>query len=212
MANFIRTKTKAHGGITAREKELMAGHAKLWISRAMRTDPIEPDKIIPAIEGIYAAANLKKPRIVIVPSPLVMAFAYGASAAIWYARKTGKSAATYAATRAATRAATATVVGDCAGGRVRTTPAVRRRATAVLTVGTGARLRWDLCLHLLRAGARAGAAGVGCDPCEGVAVSLKTPAQIEQMRPVGRLVADVLTSLRRAPGDVPRRRHRRRRR
>lgn len=106
---IIRTKTKAHGGITEREKQLMDEHAELWISRAMRTAPIEPEKIVPAIEGIYAAANLKKPRVVIVPSPVVMAFAYGASAAIWWARKNPKNAtrdATSAATDAATRDAT----------------------------------------------------------------------------------------------------------
>jgi len=84
---IIRTKTKASGGITEHEKRLMEEHAKLWIARAMRTDPIEPGKIIPAIEGLYAAASLKKPRVVIVSSPLVMAYAYGAAAAIWYERK-----------------------------------------------------------------------------------------------------------------------------
>ncbi len=103
---IIRTPSKAHGGITDAEREQMAKHTALWISRAMRTDPIEPDKIIPAIKGIYAAANLKEPRVIIVPSPMVMAFAYGASTAIWYARKNNKSAATYAATRAATDDAT----------------------------------------------------------------------------------------------------------
>ena len=82
MAKIIRTKTKAHGGITPQEKIAMDAHAELWIKRALRTDPIEPDKIIPTIEGLYAAAGLKKPRVVIAPSPLVMAFAYGASAAI----------------------------------------------------------------------------------------------------------------------------------
>jgi len=84
---IIRTKTKAYGGITEHEKRLMEEHAKVWIARALRTEPIEPDKIIPAIEGIYAAAGLKKPRIVFVPSPLVMAFAYGVAAAIWHERK-----------------------------------------------------------------------------------------------------------------------------
>jgi hypothetical protein len=88
---IIRTKTKAYGGITKHERQLMGEHAKLWISRMMRTDPIEPDKIIPAIEGIYAAVGLKKPRIVVVPSPLVMAFAYGAARAIWYERKHQKT-------------------------------------------------------------------------------------------------------------------------
>lgn len=106
MAKIVRTKSKAHGGITEAEKKLMDEHAQLWIKRAMRTDPVEPHKIVPAIEGMYAAANLKKPRVVIVPSPLVMAFAYGSSAAIWYARKHPKKAATYAATYDATYVAT----------------------------------------------------------------------------------------------------------
>ena len=121
MAGIVRTKTKALGGITPEEKARMDEHAKLWIARAMRTDPIEPEKIIPAIEGLYRVAGLKKPRVVIAPSPLVMAFAYGASAAIWYGRRTGKSkigatrdatcgatdGATYGATDDATRGATA---------------------------------------------------------------------------------------------------------
>ena len=83
MANkMIRTKSKVTGGITSAEKELMDDHAQLWIKRDLRTEPIEPDKIIPAIEGLYKAADLEKPRVVIVPSPLAMAFAYGASVAI----------------------------------------------------------------------------------------------------------------------------------
>jgi hypothetical protein len=81
MSNvIIRTKTKASGGITEREKVLMDEHARLWISRAMRTNPIEPEKIMPAIKSLYAAAGLKKPRVIIVPSPLVMAFAIVAAA------------------------------------------------------------------------------------------------------------------------------------
>ena len=118
MAKIVRTPSKVAGGITAEEKRLMDEHAKLWIARALRTDPIEPDKIVPAIKGIYAAAGLKEPRVVIVPSPLVMAFAYGAAAAIWYqgnGKKTAPRAldsATHAATRAATDAATHAATGD----------------------------------------------------------------------------------------------------
>jgi hypothetical protein len=66
----------------------------MWIERAYRTDPIEPDKIVPAIEGLYHAAGLKRPRVVIAPSPLVMAFAYGAAATIWWQRKHGKKGVT----------------------------------------------------------------------------------------------------------------------
>ena len=106
MSMIIRTATKAAGGITADEKRRMDEHAKVWISRAMRTDPIEPDKIIPAIKALYAAAGLKEPRVVIAPSPLVMAFAYGAAAAIWHCRYKPVGAATRAATRAATYDAT----------------------------------------------------------------------------------------------------------
>ena len=119
MTKIIRTKTKATGGVTPEEKTKLDAVAKEWIDIAMRTDPIEPDKIIPAIEGLYAAANLKKPRVVIVPSPLVMAFAYGASTWIWHCRKNTNDAtsaatdaatdeATYEATRDATDTATST--------------------------------------------------------------------------------------------------------
>jgi hypothetical protein len=104
MSKIIRKPHRAHGGITPTEKARMDEHARLWISRALRTAPIEPDKIIPAIHGIYAAAGLKPPRVVIVPSPLVMAFAYGAAAAIWHDR--GKDNATDSATYNATANAT----------------------------------------------------------------------------------------------------------
>lgn len=117
MAKIIRTPTKAQGGITLDEKRRMDDHVKLWTARAFRTDPIEPEKIVPAIEGLYAIAGLKTPRVVIVPSPLVMAFAYGAASAILHTRNaTRKSTvvathnatynATYNATLAATSAAT----------------------------------------------------------------------------------------------------------
>ena len=114
MSKIIRIPSKVTGGITPEEKIALDAHAQLWIKRALRTDPIEPDKIIPAIEGIYASAGLKKPRVVIVPSPLVMAFAYGASAAIWHDRRGAgdklipitTDSATYDATRKATDSAT----------------------------------------------------------------------------------------------------------
>ena len=136
MSKIIRTPTMAKGGITAKERAQMEAHARLWIERAMRTDPIEPDKIIPAITGLYKAAGLKEPRVVIAPSPLVMAFAYGAAAAIWHRRKsaatyaatdTATSAATYAATSAATSAATYAAT-DAA------TDAATRAATSAATI------------------------------------------------------------------------------
>lgn len=87
MAKIVRTPTKVSGGITPEEKAAMAEHAKLWISRAFRTGRTDPAELIPAIEGIYAAAKLARPRVVVVPSPLVMTFAFGAASAIWAARE-----------------------------------------------------------------------------------------------------------------------------
>ena len=109
MSKIVRTPTRAEGGITLEEKAKLDEVAKFWIANAMRTDKADINKLAPAIHGIYAAAGLKKPRVVLVPSPMVMAAAYGASAAIWYLRKKGydaTDAATDAATRSATRAAT----------------------------------------------------------------------------------------------------------
>ena len=104
--SIIRTKTRATGGITADEKKRLDAVVQEWIGIAMRTDPIEPDKIVPAIKGLYKVAELKEPRVVIVPSPLAMAFAYGASAWIWHCRKNNVKASD--ATRAATVDATST--------------------------------------------------------------------------------------------------------
>ena len=86
MTKIVRTPTRAEGGITADEKAQMDAVAADWIKNAYRTDPIEPDKIAKAINGLYDAAKLKRPRVIIVPSPLVMAAAYGAAAAIWHGK------------------------------------------------------------------------------------------------------------------------------
>jgi hypothetical protein len=107
---FIRTPTCASGPLTDDEKLRMAEHTQLWIDRIMRTAPIDPGRIIPAIEALYAAAKLKKPRIVIVPSPVVMAFAGGAAAWLWHCRKNRD--ATGDATGAATWDATRDATGD----------------------------------------------------------------------------------------------------
>ena len=143
MNKIIRTKTRAAGGITAEEELKMTAVAKEWAAVAMRTTPIDPAKIIPAIEKLYAAAQLKKPRIVIVPSPLVMAFAYGASAAIWHGRGTAATddatcTATDAATDAVTRAVTCTATDAATDAATRAvtyaaTDAVTRAASAQLT-------------------------------------------------------------------------------
>lgn len=56
-------------------------HADKWIKIALRTDPIEPKEITPIIKGLYKAAGLKEPRVVIVSSPFAMAVAGGIASA-----------------------------------------------------------------------------------------------------------------------------------
>jgi len=120
---IIRTANRAEGGITEEEEKLLEAHSKKWIANTMSTEPVNKSRLISAIKALYAASNLKEPRIVIVSSPRIMAFAGGFAAAIWWSKKNnnnviatdaatyaatyaGTDAATYAATRAATYAAT----------------------------------------------------------------------------------------------------------
>lgn len=88
---FVRTKTKASGSLTAEELELMKAHTEMWKARILRTESANKDfpKLKAAIEGIYESANLQKPIVILVSSPLIMAYAYGAAAAIWENRKKG---------------------------------------------------------------------------------------------------------------------------
>jgi hypothetical protein len=65
-----------------------ARFADAWIRYALRTAPIEPDVIVPAIEALYGVAGLGTPRVVIVPSPGAMAFAGTFAAKIWARRDT----------------------------------------------------------------------------------------------------------------------------
>jgi hypothetical protein len=53
MSKSVRTPTYASGGVTPYELEAMRRHADLWIERALRTEPIDPARIVPAIEGLY---------------------------------------------------------------------------------------------------------------------------------------------------------------
>ena len=116
MVKIIRRPDRAEGGITPEEKAKMDEYAQLWISRAMRTDPIEPDKLIPAIKRLYAVSGLKEPRVIIVPSPLVMAIAGVTAACVLEYRKNGFiSSATFAATDAATDAATVAATRSATG-------------------------------------------------------------------------------------------------
>ena len=76
---FIRTPTKISGPLTEDEKVRLKVHTDEWNKNAFRCDNVDPEKIIPAIEGIYVTAGLTKPKVVIASSPLVMAFAFGAA-------------------------------------------------------------------------------------------------------------------------------------
>ena len=89
--------------------------AERWIANAMSTTPMtdaDRETCADAARRLYAAAGLKAPRIVFVPSPIVLRFAAGFAAAIWWQRANGHRPATRDATRAATDAATRDATDD----------------------------------------------------------------------------------------------------
>ena len=126
MTKIIRTKTRAEGGITPEEKIKLDEHAKKWIDIIMRTEPINPEKIIPAIKKLYEVSGLKEPRVIIVPSPFIGRLASGLAASILYLRKNGipatfgaTDAATFGATYEATSAAVRDATSDATSAAVR---------------------------------------------------------------------------------------------
>jgi len=80
--NIVRTPTKASGGITEEEKVLLKEHTDKWIKMILRTTLTDFTKLKPAIEGLYAAADLANPIVVLAKSPIQMVFMYGAAAAL----------------------------------------------------------------------------------------------------------------------------------
>ncbi len=154
MTKIVRTKTQATGGITEAERAALKAHAGKWIANAMRTDPADPGKVKAAVHALYAAADLPAPRVVLVPSPRVMAFAGAFASAIWHwrgATSAATDAATYAATDAATDAATraatyeatdaATRVATCAATDAATCEATREATSAATYAATDAATR-----------------------------------------------------------------------
>lgn len=121
-STVIREPTRASGGVTGAELRLMKDCAQVWTLRALRLAPIEPEKIARAVGGLYRVAGLAAPRVVVVSSPLVMAFAYGAAAALWYTRTAVAGGApipnayTYSAVQAATHAGARTVTDGASYG------------------------------------------------------------------------------------------------
>jgi hypothetical protein len=105
---IIRRPGFAGGGLTNEEREKMEAHSALWDQRAIRTEPANPALIEEAVKGIYRAAKLREPRVIVVPSPFVMAMA-GGIAGVYLARlgkKPENADAIKAATTRAIRAAT----------------------------------------------------------------------------------------------------------
>lgn len=75
---IVRTKTKLAGPLTGAESEALAAHTKMWVARALRTDPVDRDAITDAIKGLYRVSGLAEPDVFVVPSPVAMSFTYGA--------------------------------------------------------------------------------------------------------------------------------------
>lgn len=80
----VRGPDYASGSLTPEEEAQMAEHVKLWTARALRTEPIEAEKIVPALQNLYRAADLKAVPVVITTSPMAMALAGGFAAGLWH--------------------------------------------------------------------------------------------------------------------------------
>ena len=136
-SKIIRRKDRAEGGITDAERAAMAEHTKTWIANAMRTDRADPQEVREAIVGLYAAAGLPEPRVVLVPSPRIMAFAGGFASAIWWLRENqapDSNAATSGTTRSATLSATYSATRSATDAATRSaTDAATRSATLSAT-------------------------------------------------------------------------------
>lgn len=78
MSKIIRTPTKVAGGITKEEEVLLKQHADMWIKRILSTESADFTKLKPAIIGMYKAADLAEPEVILVKSPIMMVFMYGA--------------------------------------------------------------------------------------------------------------------------------------
>ena len=89
MANeeFLRTPTQARGRVTDEEREKIAKILKKWLAIGLRTDPVVPELIIPAIKGLYRVANLEEPHVEIVSSPIVAVIAGTLGVGVLYIRK-----------------------------------------------------------------------------------------------------------------------------
>jgi hypothetical protein len=77
MTEIIRTPTKVAGGVTPEEMEKLKVHTDMWIKRILSTEHADFSKLEPAIKGLYRVANLSEPEVILVESPIMMAFMYG---------------------------------------------------------------------------------------------------------------------------------------
>jgi len=84
---IVRTPTKASGGITEEEKVQLKAHADMWIKRILSTQSADFSKLEPAIKGLYQVANLAEPEIILVKSPIMMVFMFGACSVLTEKKK-----------------------------------------------------------------------------------------------------------------------------
>ena len=114
--------TKKLYSLTPEHAEILKTWKDQWIANAFDCSPMTDDdraKCVEAAEKMYEIAGLKKPIVVIVPSPFVLRFASGFACATWHIRKTGfkpflSTDAAMNATHAANAATHATDATDAA--------------------------------------------------------------------------------------------------
>ncbi len=88
MAKIVRKPDRASGGVTPEELVQMKAVTDEWIRIAYRTQQADPVEVERCIKALYAAADLAEPKVLLVPSPIVMVAVYGAASALYEAKKT----------------------------------------------------------------------------------------------------------------------------
>ena len=76
--------------LTPRSRAHLAEWRDMWIARAMSTEPMSPEECAiatDAVRGLYGAANLPAPTVVMAGGPISATIAAGIAAAVWYLRE-----------------------------------------------------------------------------------------------------------------------------
>lgn len=84
MNQMVRRKQGPCHELTAEDRDKMRQIYQKWHNVSVQTGRVDPEAVTRAVKELYAALGAGDPQVVIVPSPMAAAFAFGALAAKAY--------------------------------------------------------------------------------------------------------------------------------